>query len=309
LDKDYRRIGKDDNNNYCVYNEMLKYNATYLYAKTNGQYSNLMRFLRNQRSIFVNNLLSSNSSFQVIDYNDNYDTYLKSSNIETTSKNTVLNIILKYFERGTDKAEKKNARRAEFFKNWVDAKTGKLIIAKTRDGKNIIGIGDNYKGELVELNPFLNKFFYIEGLMSNNLRMSLTGSEINHPDKAKNTPLDVIKKLKVNSPDDVKALANDLGIVDLPMDVAANLKDFFNGVNDRIKVNTIHDLDLKTNIPNNISWYVEAIKSKTMERIINTAQGTQFKRNVIIPATLQYCRQNVFNGILPRLKCAVIRDD
>jgi hypothetical protein len=93
-----------------------------------------------------------------------------------------------------------------------------------------------------------------------------------------------------------------------PVDLS-DLKDFFNGVYDGIKVKTIHDLDLKTDIPSNIVDYVELVRSKTMERIMNTAQGTQFKRNVIIPATLQYCRQNVFNGILSRLKCAVIRDD
>ena len=45
-----------------------------------------------------------------------------------------------------------------------------------------------------------------------------------------------------------------------------------------------------------------------MESIINTAQGTQFKRNVIIPATLQYCRQNAFDGIPEKIRCAVIRD-
>jgi hypothetical protein len=43
------------------------------------------------------------------------------------------------------------------------------------------------------LNPLLDKFFYIEGLLSNNLRMSLTGSEINHPDKAFGTLLNTIK--------------------------------------------------------------------------------------------------------------------
>lgn len=37
------------------------------------------------------------------------------------------------------------------------------------------------------MNPFLEKFFYIEGLFSNNLRLSLSGTEVNHPDKAKGT--------------------------------------------------------------------------------------------------------------------------
>jgi hypothetical protein len=37
------------------------------------------------------------------------------------------------------------------------------------------------------MNPFLEKFFYIEGLFSNNLRLSLSGTEVNHPDKAEGT--------------------------------------------------------------------------------------------------------------------------
>ena len=83
--------------------------------------------------------------------------------------------------------ENGNKRKRKFFNEWVDAETGKLILAKTNNGKNILGIGDNYNNEDVILNPFLDKFFYIEGLLSNNLRMSLTGSEINHPNKAYNT--------------------------------------------------------------------------------------------------------------------------
>jgi hypothetical protein len=46
------------------------------------------------------------------------------------------------------------------------------------------------------LNPFLDKFFYVEGLLSNNLRMSLTGSEINHPDKAFGTVFNNVKDIE-----------------------------------------------------------------------------------------------------------------
>ena len=45
------------------------------------------------------------------------------------------------------------------------------------------------------LNPFLDKFFYVVGLLSNNLRMSLTGSEINHPDKSKKLLFKTVRKL------------------------------------------------------------------------------------------------------------------
>ena len=67
-------------------------------------------------------------------------------------------------------------------------KTGKMILAKQGD-QNILGIGRDFDKNApgLVLNPFLDKFFYVEGLLSNNLRMSLTGSEINHPDKAFST--------------------------------------------------------------------------------------------------------------------------
>jgi len=39
--------------------------------------------------------------------------------------------------------------------------------------------------EKVELNPLLDKFFYVEGFLSNQLRYTLTGFETNHPIKTK----------------------------------------------------------------------------------------------------------------------------
>jgi hypothetical protein len=65
--------------------------------------------------------------------------------------------------------------RKEFANKWI-SNTGELII-------NIGG----------EVNPLLEKFFYLEGLLSNNLRLSLTGSEINHPDKSDNLFRNIVK--------------------------------------------------------------------------------------------------------------------
>lgn len=163
LDKDYRIVKDSNGNTYCTYNEMLKYNAEYLYAADNEEkYSNLEKFLNSQKSIFVSNLLNANSSFQVIDFNDRYENYIDAK-VNSNSRNVIVKTILDYF------GENNGAARKKFFEEWVDKKTGKLIIAKTNDGKNIIGVGDNYKGEPVILNPFLDKFFYVEGLLSNNL--------------------------------------------------------------------------------------------------------------------------------------------
>jgi hypothetical protein len=65
-----------------------------------------------------------------------------------------------------------------------------MILAKVKNKKtgkvkNItfgkINLSEN---ETVELNPVLNTFFMIDNLVGNNLRFSLTGSEINHKVKA-----------------------------------------------------------------------------------------------------------------------------
>jgi hypothetical protein len=37
----------------------------------------------------------------------------------------------------------------------------------------------------IELNPLLEKYFFTDSLVSNNLRFELTGSEVAHPNKAK----------------------------------------------------------------------------------------------------------------------------
>jgi hypothetical protein len=69
------------------------------------------------------------------------------------------------------------ANRQAFVNKWVDQNTGELKI----------------QDETGKLNPLLERFFYIEGLYSNNLRMSLTGTEANHPDKAKDTLYDIVR--------------------------------------------------------------------------------------------------------------------
>jgi len=162
-------------------------------------------------------------------------------------------------------------------------------LAKTASGVPILGIGEVYNGEAVTLNPFLDKFFYVEGLLSNNLRMSLTGSEINHPDKAKKSTYNLAKKLDLKDAKNVDVLRKALGLDRLTATEALNLQSF-------LKKNTItiHDLASQATLDKaktaGVGTLVDRVYHRTMTDIANTAQGTQFKRNVIIPATLQYCR-------------------
>lgn len=53
---------------------------------------------------------------------------------------------------------------------------------------------------------------------------------------------------------------------------------------------------------------LKSIYDNAILKVEAVGQGTQLKRNVIIPATLQYEQQNTLNGIPARMKVAVIND-
>ena len=279
LDADYRK-----SNGHLVVNELLQYYAEELYANSNT----LKAFLEQQKHLFVQNFLDNNCTYQVIDLNDSVDNYYGEKLPESISNNPIMQTIL-----GLYKNDSKG--RSAFFKDWVDAKTGKLILAK-QNGLNIISNTKVDPGKNVVLNPLLDKFFYVEGFLSNNLRMSLTGSEINHPDKAKQTTYNLVKSC--SDADDFFEKAK----IKVSEDTFQQTKEFLN------TTNSVADLKYTT-IPANISSFINNIYHQSMTMIANVAQGTQFKRNVIIPATLQYCLPKVINGISAKTKCAVIRDE
>ena len=154
------------------------------------------------------------------------------------------------------------------------------------------------------MNPFLEKFFYIEGLFSNNLRLSLSGTEINHPDKAKGTLFNKI----ASAVSDVKEAANNPIKTNVARKALENIlnnnKIGFSSLDNFIEefssMRAINDLDEKPNM--------QDIYDKTIIEIINTAQGTQFKRNVIIPATLQHPLTGLINGVASKVNAAVAYD-
>lgn len=278
MHKDYRVI-KKDGVEFCVLNELLEYNARVFKDK-----ELLRKYLTREKYNFLQNLIDANASFQVLNFDDKLEYYTgEKINEKATSHNAVITTILNNLNK---------KERADFFKKWVDAKTGKLVLAK-QGGRNILGIAGDFDKSVpgLILNPFLNKFFYVEGLLSNNLRMSLTGSEINHPPKLENTLFDIAKK----APDYEKF--KDETQLDLTFkeysDVAAILN----------KCDSVGDLAKHLNNPT-----INHIYKESIIRLTNAAQGAQFKRNVIIPATLQYCQQGTKDGITSKIKCAVIYD-
>lgn len=279
LDADYRKAGK-----HLAVNELLQYYAEELYANK----ATLNAFLEQQKHLFVQNFLDNNCTYQVVNLNDSVDNYYGEKLPESISNNPIMQTIL-----GLYKNDSKG--RSAFFKNWVDAKTGKLILAK-QNGLNIISNTKIDSDEDIVVNPLLDKFFYVEGFLSNNLRMSLTGSEINHPDKAKQTTYNLVKSCD-NSEEFFKKAK-----IQVSENTFQQAKEFLN------TTNSVADLKYTT-IPANISSFINNVYHQSMTMIANVAQGTQFKRNVIIPATLQYCLPKVINGISAKTKCAVIRDE
>jgi hypothetical protein len=103
---------------YCTFNEILEHNA-----RVYNDPELLMQCLEKEKYNFLQNLIDYNIVFQILDFNDNIDYYLSDKiNEKATSKNAIITTILNSFKSAKD--------RIEFFSNWVDAKTGRLILAK-----------------------------------------------------------------------------------------------------------------------------------------------------------------------------------
>ena len=250
LDTHYRKNGQ-----YCKFNELLHYYATDLYADK----ERLADRFKKEEINFVNDLLEAGVSFYTY-YND--DTESDISNRKT--QNPVQKIIQSFPNFDQSK--------------WV--KHNKLVLAIV-DGEPIYkGVKIKEGAKTIELNPILEKYFYTDSLLGNNLRLELTGSEVAHPDKAK---IDYKKELAK------------IGIT------KETYPQYFNQKGDPIS--SFKDLTWVRNQPELIQLYYNVIIN-----IEATGQGTQLKRNVIIPATLQYEQQNTLTGIPSKMKVAVIED-
>lgn len=161
-----------------------------------------------------------------------------------------------------------------------------LILAKA-NGEDIL-YGEVEENANVILNPILNKYFLIDTLVGNNLRFSTTGSEINHKIKS-------LKSLNLKNKVIEKIGNNEV------------LLGEFNGLINNADNLTFYDLqNLKAtsadlqNILNDVydTWIY------TME---NLGQNAQFKRNVIISATMTKFIPSL-EGIGKTMNIACIKD-
>lgn len=291
---------------YCDLNEILEHNA-----RVYNDEDLLYELLEKQKYNFLQNLIDYGASYQVIDFHDKYKYYIEDSkNPKASSKNPIITTILKIYD--TPKARK------AFFSDWVDAKTGKLILAK-QNGRNILGIGNDFnpRESNLELNPLLDKFFYVEGVLSNNLRLSLTGSEINHPDKSSDHLYKTI--VKKNFEEFAKALPMDVSFSDYTKVVETlkqvnDVSELYDSAQSLPSVVQEKTIDPKTGkeavieVPNNVKKILMYLYQDSILTSTNISQGAQYKRNVIIPATLQYCQQNDILGHPSKIKGCVIKD-
>lgn len=264
-EKDYRKHKDSNGNEYCDLNEVLLYYSELFNNYNIGDRSLIKQYIKQQEDIFLKQIKKYNFSLKVFRNDAELKLWLQGK-LKTTKYNPYLRVL-------SDSKILDFKARETFVNNWINKNTGELILEK--EGK---------------INPLFQKFFYIEGLFSNNLRLSLTGSEINHPIKSLTTQYDQIKEI-INDSDKLNAFLQTYSDIKLN---ASQLQE---------KINNCKNINDLVNYPELRSIYDASILS-----IINNTEGTQFKRNNIIPATLQHLQTGLIDGTSRTVKVAVIND-
>lgn len=303
-DTHYREV-KLNGGVHPTINELLFDYANNLYTP-----ENLHRRLQKEKINFLNDLLSNRVSFKV------------QKNPESPSEL----MPLAKADEITSMLIKLLGPKAI---NWVDGSY--MVLAKaTKNGKtrNVL-YGDVDPDETVELNPVLNAYFMLDNLVGNNLRMSLTGSEINHKVKAlkkwsiesHNTAFNLYKPVirQLNpyydgqqlSFFDVQRALNNYDNLKL----YRQLQEDFNNADpyEAIAIGNAMDqidLPIRTDIQvdDQIVQTIRNMYESQIYTIENGAQNAQFKRNVIIPGTMRPYTPNCINGIGSTIKVAVVND-
>lgn len=267
-DKDYR-----SRKGFCDLNEVIDF-----YAKLYNDPTRLRKFLKQQQELFLDNLREYGVNFRLFDSTQDLNSWINDK-LNSKVATQVVRLL-------SDTKLLQVKDRQSFADNWINKETGELILSKDS-----------------QMNPFLEKFFYIEGLFSNNLRLSLSGTEVNHPDKAKGTLFNKIVSTVKNIKDadnPIKVNVARKALENLLIDNQIGFESLDGFIEEFSQARAINDLDGNPNM--------QDIYDKTIIEIINTAQGTQFKRNVIIPATLQHPLTGMINGVANKVNVAVAYD-
>ena len=267
-DKDYR-----SRKGFCDLNEVIDF-----YAKLYNDPLRLKKFLKQQQELFLDNLREYGVNFRLFDSTQDLNSWINDK-LDNRVSTQVVRLL-------SDTKLLQVKDRQSFADDWINKETGELILSKDS-----------------QMNPFLEKFFYIEGLFSNNLRLSLSGTEANHPDKAKGTLFNKIvsevKNIK-DADNPIKVNVARKALENLLIDNKIGFESLDGFIEEFSQARAINDLDGNP--------HMQDIYDKTIIEIINTAQGTQFKRNVIIPATLQHPLTGMINGVANKVNVAVAYD-
>lgn len=312
-DTHFREINLNGKKRLSI-NELLVEYATNLYGEK------LHSRLEQEKINFLNDLLSNRVSFPVQRDPDDPTRLVTKANADSVT-GFLIHLL---GPKATD---------------WVQGSNMILAKATNKAGKtrNIL-YGDIEEGETVTLNPALNAYFMLDTLIGNNLRMSLTGSEINHKVKAlAGLNLDTVK---IDEEGTLLAAIKPV-IQTLNPRYSGTQTTFYDiqrALQNYDTIQHIRELQAEFNNPNTdpevavaIGYTLREFESRIsispdtevdpvqveklrnaynaqIYKIENAAQNAQFKRNVIIPGTMRPYTPNCIDGLGRDVRVAVIND-
>lgn len=186
-------------------------------------------------------------------------------------------------------------------KQWIKKVGSEEYVVLAKSGNEDILYGSIDDNADFTLNPMLNAYFLIDNLIGNNLRFSTTGSEINHKIKAL-AKLDLKKKIKNEN-------LNKRNILLLNPEYDQNVLTFYD-----LKKMIDNGKELIANgaktegVPlENTIADLEAAYDDQIYAMENLGQNAQFKRNVIMSATMTKMVPSL-EGICEQMNIACISD-
>lgn len=191
-------------------------------------------------------------------------------------------------------------KQDDFLNKWKNI-DGNIIYAygKNKNGKEIaitsLSQLDSY-GD-IEINPIFKKYFYIENILGQNLRYALIGSEVADPDKVSHVSAESLFSEQSKYYPEIK---NTFSQDEIDMFKGMDMTSLFLlGENEGL-IDTAEDA--------NKLLLLDKIRNDARDRIISSCEGAQYKRNVIVPATMFNMSCNIINGLGSTTKVAIIDD-
>ena len=249
----------------------------------------LVKRLAKEKINFINSIINSGTYFSLQD----------------TSISSAIDL---FFGTGKD------SQRSE----WI--KDGYMVIAQVDRGngvEKIIQGSEIPSNAKVVLNPLLNHFFNVYSIMAPNLRLQLTGASIAHPTFKSGVgttylKTETLKQFGIDGVQADKIVTNPDAFRMAILERATKMKLPLNAAQiDAIDFSDISNFKQSINIlPKQTRSYFQKAFDIAFTRLegIAGAEGVQLKRNVIIPATLQYVQQGSIYGVPRKIKVAVIED-